>query len=361
MKIANIFTSLDFGGVESQACIISKNSTTNANHSFVAITHGGRAAELIVKAGGDVTILMTKASIPSLNAIFLLYKYFRTNKPDVVHTRGAEANFHGLIAAWLAGVPVRIGEEIGIPKHGLKAKLMFKLAYFFSSKVVGISSAVTSWLLESGEVPVHKAIKIYNPVVIPSPRIKDDISTGRFRIGFVGRLEPVKNPLALVEALALIVKQGVDAELSIVGDGSQKQLLIDRAAELQISDRVIVHGFQDKPDQYVRRCHVYVQPSISEGFGLALVEAMGCAVPVIATAVGGAPEIIDDGYTGWLINKTDAATIASKLIEVLAMPEEQLFDVGLQGYQSVETRFEPAAYMLELESLYTRELQKVRR
>lgn len=361
-KVMHIVTSLDFGGVQKHMeNIASAYNESNFKHSFIAIGLGGSSEVKLRELGFEVICLGQQAKIPSYSAVLSLFKLFKREGVTVVHTHGAEANFHGLIAAWLAGVPVRIGEEIGIPKHGLKAKLMFKLAYFFSSKVVGISSAVTSWLLESGEVPAHKAIKIYNPVVIPSPRIKDDISTGRFRIGFVGRLEPVKNPLALVEALALVVKQGVDAELSIVGDGSQKQLLIDRAAELQISDRVIVHGFQDKPDQYVRRCHVYVQPSISEGFGLALVEAMGCAVPVIATAVGGAPEIIDDGYTGWLINKTDAATIASKLIEVLAMPEEQLFDVGLQGYQSVETRFEPAAYMLELESLYTRELQKVRR
>ena len=236
---------------------------------------------------------------------------------------------------------------------------MFKFTYLCANKVVGISDAVTNWLIESGEVPAHKAVKIYNPVVIPKPRTKEDAPTGRFRIGFVGRLEPVKNPLALVDALALVLAQGIDAELSIVGDGSQKQLLISRAAELKISDRVILHGFQEEPDTYVRQCHVYIQPSISEGFGLALVEAMGCAVPVIATAVGGAPEIIDNNCTGWLIDKTDAKTIASKLIEVLAMTDKELFDIGQRGYKSVETRFEPAIYMAELESLYTSELQKV--
>lgn len=360
LKILNTFTSLDFGGVESRACIISENNTGTTKHSFIAINSGGKAADVIQGNGGNVTLLKEKAVIPSGKAIISLYRLFKNEKPDIVHTRGAEANFHGLIAAWLARVPVRIGEEIGIPSHGWKAKIVFKFTYLSAHKVVGISNAVTHWLVDSGEVPINKTVKIYNPVVIPEPRVKGDIPEGRLRIGFVGRLEPVKNPLALVEALALVIAQGVNAELSIVGDGSQKQLLIDRAAQLQISDRVIIHGFQDEPDLYVRQCHVYVQPSISEGFGLALVEAMGCAVPVIATSVGGAPEIIDDGHTGWLIHKTDATTIANKLIEVLAMTEEQLFDLGLRGYKSVETRFEPAAYMAELELLYTRELHKVR-
>lgn len=360
MKILNVFTSLDFGGVESRATIIS-NNTDNATHKFVAIGSGGNAGDAITGNGGHVTLLMEKPTIPSPKAIVSLYKTFKMKNPEVVHTRGAEANFHGLIAAWLAGVPVRIGEEIGIPNHSPKAKLIFKFSYLFANKVIGISDAVTNWLVESGEVPAHKAVRIYNPVIIPKSRNQHDIQSDRFRIGFVGRLEPVKNPLALLEAVALIIDKGYDVELSIVGDGSQKQLLIDRANELKISDRVTIHGFQDEPDFYVRQCHVYVQPSLSEGFGLALVEAMGCAIPVIATAVGGAPEIIQDNNTGWLIHKTDANTIANKLIEVLEMPKDKLIDIGLAGRKSVETRFEPIAYMKELESLYIQELNKVKR
>ena len=361
IKISNIFTSLDFGGVESHAVTINKNDTDETKHSFIAINKGGKAAEIIKDNDGNVTLLEQNASIPSLKAILSLYKNFKADNPDVVHTRGAEANFHGLIAARLAGVPVRIGEEIGIPNHSTKAKIIFKFSYLFANKVIGISDAVTDWLVESGEVPASKAVRVYNPVTIPEPRNKSDIQSDTFRVGFVGRLEPVKNPLALLEAIAVVVNKGYDIELSIVGDGSQKQLLMDRAQELNISDRVVLHGFQDKPDQYVRQCNVYVQPSISEGFGLALVEAMGCAVPVIATAVGGAPEIINDGHTGWLIHKTDAKTIAEKLIEVLKMPEDALIDIGLAGRRSIETRFEPAVYMKELESLYINELNKVKR
>tara|TARA_R110002073_G_scaffold192387_1_gene351180 strand:+ start:24988 stop:26100 length:1113 start_codon:yes stop_codon:yes gene_type:complete len=361
INVFNILTSLNFGGVESRASIINANNTSIAQHSFIAISTGGKAADTIRSNNGNVTLLMEKSSIPSLKAIISLYKNFRTNNPDVVHTRGAEANFHGLIAAWLARVPVRIGEEIGIPNHSLKAKLTFKFSYLFANKVIGISDAVTNWLIESGEVPAHKAVKIYNPVIIPKSRNQHDIQSDIFRIGFVGRLEPVKNPLALLEAVALIIDRGYDVELSVVGDGSQKQILIDRASELKISNRVIIHGFQHEPDRYVRQCHVYVQPSLSEGFGLALVEAMGCAVPVIATAVGGAPEIIQDNLTGWLIHKTNAKTIANKLIEVLEMPEDKLINIGLAGRKSVETRFEPAAYMKELEALYIHQLNKVKR
>lgn len=359
-KVIHVVTSLDFGGVEKHMENIAFSCNNSVfEHSFIAITEGGSSEIKLRSLGFEVICLGKNSRIPSYAAVLSLFKLFKKVSPLVVHTHGAEANFHSLIAAQLAGVPVKIGEEIGIPNHSRKANLMFKFAYLFANKVIGISDAVTDWLIDNGEVPLDKAVRIYNPVVIPKPRIEDEVPTGRFRIGFIGRLEPVKNPLSLLEAVALIVDKGYDVELSVVGDGSQKQLLIDRANELKISDRVIIHGFQDVPDRFIRKCNVYVQPSISEGFGLALVEAMGCAVPVIATAVGGAPEIIQDNHTGWLIHKTDAETIANKLIEVLEMPEDKLFDIGLAGRKSIETRFEPAAYMKELELLYIQELNKV--
>lgn len=147
MKVFNIFTSLDFGEVESRACIISKNKTKNTRHSFVSISSGGRAAEVIKDNEGEVYLLMMKTAIPSLEAIFSLYKLFREEKPDIVHTRGAEANFHGLIAACLAGVLVSITEEIGSPNHSTKAKIIFKFSYLFASKVIGISDMLRiGWL-----------------------------------------------------------------------------------------------------------------------------------------------------------------------------------------------------------------------
>ncbi|WP_319782070.1 glycosyltransferase [Oceanisphaera sp. IT1-181] len=358
IKVINIFTSLDFGGVESHACIINRSEKYSCEYTFVAISHGGKAGDEIRSHDGEVIILNKNTHIPSFTTIYTLYGLLKKLNPDVVHTRGAEANFHGLIAAWLARVPVRIGEEIGIPSHGFKAKLFFKFAYLFAIKVIGISKAVTKWLIESGEVPAHKAVKIYNPVLIPKPRCEEDIPKSRLRIGFVGRLEPVKNPLALVEALAIVVRKGIDAELWFVGDGSQKQALLDLASTHGISERVILHGFQGKPDDFVRQCHLYVQPSISEGFGLALVEAMGCAVPVIATAVGGAPEIINNGKTGWLIERTDPETLAYKIVEVVALPAQELIDIGKRGRESVKTRFEPSSYMSELENLYMNELER---
>ncbi|MES1946416.1 glycosyl transferase family protein [Salinisphaera sp. C84B14] len=99
-------------------------------------------------------------------------------------------------------------------------------------------------------------------------------------------------------------------------------------------------------------CHLYVQPSISEGFGLALVEAMGCAVPVLATSVGGAPEIITHDRTGWLIEKTDASAVAAELQRIWAN-RAVLPDIGQAGRDAVLSRFLPENYVRDLDHFYS--------
>jgi len=167
--VIHLITTLDFGGVEKHMEVIASSlDKSSFEHIFVAIGAGGATEERLKALGARVYCLNLPTRIPSISSISALFSFFREHKPWVVHAHGAEANFHGLIAAWLARVPVRIGEEIGIPSHGLKAKFIFRHVYGISHRVVGISRSVTNWLVDSGEVPSSKATLIYNPVVLPS-------------------------------------------------------------------------------------------------------------------------------------------------------------------------------------------------
>ncbi len=356
-KVLHVTACMDFGGVETHLTTISTQQSPHFEHAFLAITRGGSAGDAITQNGASFHAMGCPAR-PSPKTIYKLYRYFRQLKPVVVHTHGSEANIQALLAAWLAGVPVRIGEEIGIPSHSSKAKFFFRQAYRFASKVIGVSEAVRNWLVEHREVPATKATILYNPVRLPAARQRED-QPANLRIGCVGRLEPVKNPLALLDAFASLTAGHAGAELWFIGDGSQKALLMQRAGELGVGvgHKVVFHGFQSAPERFIRQCSLYVQPSVSEGFGLALVEAMGCAVPVLATAVGGAPEIIEHGATGWLTDRTDSQSLASALRDVLQHPEEHLTAIGQAGRMAVARRFQPSEYMNALESLYHRELE----
>ena len=111
-SVLHVLTSLDFGGVETQMRLIAKNATSSkSEHSFCALGRGGAVLNEMKALGSQATALGCKATIPSFVAIFSLWRYFRRVKPDVVHLHGAEANFHGVIAARLAGISTVICEE----------------------------------------------------------------------------------------------------------------------------------------------------------------------------------------------------------------------------------------------------------
>lgn len=351
--VVHLVTSLDFGGVEKHVEIIAKH-TKDMQYPpiFCAIAGGGVTEKLLRDLGVAVVCLGLKPRTPNIKAVYKLTKFFLKTRPLIVHTHGAEANFHGLLAAMIARVPVRVGEEIGIPSHSCLAKLVFAQVYKAAHRVIGISDSVTNWLVDSGEVNSNRAVRLYNPVLLPTQKLELSKNRSIFRMGFVGRLEPVKNPMVLLEVLKRMNEANVFVELRIVGDGSLRRALEDKVDEYKLRSQVTFFGYQDDPYQFIRDCDLYLQPSISEGFGLAVVEAMGCGIPVIATAVGGVPEIIQDGITGWIVATSDAALLAEAVMKALKLEPNLLFEIGKSARKSIESRFEPKQYITEVEKMY---------
>ena len=358
----HIVTSLDFGGVEKHMeNIASAYNDSNFKHSFIAIGLGGSSEVKLRELGFEVICLGQQAKIPSYSAVLSLFKLFKRESVTVVHTHGAEANFHGLIAAWLAGVPVRIGEEIGIPTHSRLAKIIFALAFKFSDRVIGVADAVVKWLYESGEVRKDKLIRIYNPIPVRSDVQHEDKLENSFTVIFVGRLEPVKNPLSLIYAVNQLKERGVLLSVCIVGDGSQRKLLEEEVARLGLDTSVSILGYKDDPSIYIRKSNVFIQPSYSEGLSLALIEAMGCGVPVIATPVGGAPEVIEQGVTGWLLKDSTSESVADALETAYLYGTDSLSLMGEKAHIAVKTRFNPNLYLKAVHDLYSSVLRDKRR
>ncbi|MEJ7745203.1 MAG: glycosyltransferase [Luteimonas sp.] len=351
--VVHVVTSLDFGGVESHMETLANHAAgTSMRLVFCAMGSGGAVERKLKAAGAQVICLEESVRLPGVSAILGLYRLFRRLRPLVVHTHGAEANFCGLIAAWLARVPVRVGEEIGMPGHSRKARAAFRAVYTLSHRVVGISQAVADWLVASGEAPLRKVRRLYNPVELPEFAQEQPSDATLFRMGFVGRLEAVKNPEVLIDVLARLHQAGIRAQLWLIGDGSQRAKLERQVDAAGLADWVVFHGYRDDPSGLVRQCHVYVQPSLSEGFGLAFVEAMGCGVPVIVTATGGAAEIVEHGVTGWIVPSPEVSVLTDALSQAQALGGQGLSAMGRKARVSVERRFLPGAYLSELHDLY---------
>lgn len=349
MKIIRLTTSLDFGGQEQQyISFVEVKSNLKNDYIFAAISHGGYAEKLILNKGFEVKIFNKNPDITNFKNIWMLYKWFTIEQPDIVHTAAAEANFHGIIAAKLAGVKVVIAEEIGLPNHSKKAQFVFRQVYKWCNKVICVSKAVKNFLIEIKEIKPEKAIVIYNPVGIPK-QTKKTIPND-FTIVSVGRLEKVKNHQLLIKAFSKL--EVTTAKLILVGNGRERENLVKLAIDLNCQNRIEMVGFSAEPEKYLAKATLFVLPSLSEGFGIAVVEAMQQGLPSLCSNVGGIPEFVEENKTGWLFNPNDEGELAAKLNHLVKLPIEHLNFIGETGKNFVSSKFTISKYVENLENLY---------
>lgn len=369
MKVVRIVPFLDFGGVEKRVELTAAGFAENRDIevTFVVLGKGGAVSDLLEARGEDVKILGSNPSIPNFGLIFKLMKILRHLGPDVVHTSGAEANFHGLLAAWLVGVKVRIGEEIGFPNHDWKWRFLFRITYLFAHCVIGISEAVKQKIVQLGEVRASKVKVIYNPVELKNRQLDEnsyrDVDTESdikrpFFFITTCRLVAIKNLDQLIRAFSGLVLEfeHVSLELWILGEGPLKESLIVQARKLGVIDRVKFLGFQEDVFPFLKQADCFVLPSFSEGFSISLVEAMSMGLPCIATEVGGPAEIIQPG-TGYLVNPLLREDIQEKMRTVLTLSESERKALGLRARENVEKRFSTVKYVEELTNVYHEFLQ----
>ena len=349
MKILRLTTLLDFGGQEKQyISFTEKPDLLKHQYVFASIGYGGNAEKILMDRGFEVHVLNQNVSVKNVINIYKIYQLIKKIKPDIIHTAAAEANFHGVIAAKLAGVKTIIAEEIGIPNHSFVAKRIFKFIYAFTNKVVGVSWSVKRHLVNTGEIPEHKGYVIYNPVSIS--KIYDRIDKDYFNIIYVGRLEKVKNVETLVRAFSYLKQKNL--LLTIVGDGNEMENLKSLAKKVSLEKNITFTGFTDNPSHFLSNADLFVLPSFSEGFGIAAVEAMMQKVPVLCSNVGGIPEFVNDEENGWLFNPKDENELILKLNTILSLEKNYLQEITQKGYQSVIEKFTVEKYIHNLETFY---------
>lgn len=367
MKVLRIVSELDFGGVEKVVLnsIPSLFNIDNNEVKVIVLGRGGIVSERLQELGVPVEVLNKNNRIPNFYLINYLIKLFKIEEPDVVHTQGGEANFHGLIAARISGVPVRIGEEIGFPNHHSYWKYIFKLVYKNATKVIAISQAVRDRIVELGEVEEEKVEVVYNPVDIGEKSVSEKSdenetlrfaqSDGRKPFVFVTtcRLVPVKNLDRLINALARLCNEFSEKsiELWIVGDGPLRESLEDQSKELGISDKVKFWGFQENVYPFLEMADVFVLPSLSEGSSVSLVEAMSVGLPSIVTKVGGTQEIIGGSESAFLIDPLDENSIFKVLYDCISISKSQRTVLGERAIMESK-RFSVENYLKKILNIY---------
>ena len=357
MKVIQVVPVLNFGGIETHRFLMAKyHNPENYDLSFCCLNESGVTAEKIEALGYEVKYLYEDVKIPNVRLIFKLYRFFKEEKPDVVHSCAAEANFHAIIAAYLAGVPVRITEEIGLPSQSPKAKIIFRVVYSLSSKVIGVSQKVSDYLLTENKVPGSKVKTIYNPYDLELYKNKELPSSkknSKFSIISVGRLVKEKNHLFLIKSVEQIVKQYPNIRLNIVGDGPLRSELETYINKNGLQDNIELLGFREDIPILLENSDLFILPSISEGLPLALTEAIASRTLVLGTNVGGVTEVIKEKQSmGWIVPSNDITSMVQTIENIIRLPEDEKNTIINNAQKYVEEKFSPYSYMDNLDNLY---------
>jgi glycosyltransferase involved in cell wall biosynthesis len=349
MKIIRLTTSLHFGGQEKKYISIGNcKDSISVTYVFACLGNGGYAERNLIEKGFSVKTFNNHPSVYNLKNIVDLYLWLKKERPDIIHTAAGEANFHGIIAAKLAGVKNILAEEIGFPSHSKFARKVFSFLYKFANKVICVSQSVKDYLIKIGEISDEKGEVIYNPVSSPSKLQKQNQSS--FTIVSVGRLEKGKNQQLILKALHQLEDKSI--QLILVGDGTERGSLDELIHNLNLQERVRITGFVSEPELFLAQADLFVLPSISEGFGIAAVEAMLLGVPCLCSQVGGIPEFVVDGKTGWLFDPENQKEFIDKFHIILKMDKKIRDEIGIKGRESVVERFSEEIYIKNLERLY---------
>jgi glycosyltransferase involved in cell wall biosynthesis len=321
-----------------------RDAADAAGVRFVPLRHVRRAVSPLRDAAG----------------LLELVRLLRRERPDILHASSSKAGVLGRLAAVIAGVPIRIFTVHGwaFSAHsGTAARL-----YLWADRLVKPLTTVTVCVAENERRAGLAAGTCSEAQTIVIPNAIDVQAAARTRgereipcVVAVGRLKAPKDFLTLIRAAAALPPRSY--ELVVVGDGPERALLQGEIERLGLEDRVRLEGERADVPELLARADVFVLSSASEGMPISVLEAMAAGLPVVASAVGGVPELVLDGETGRLVPPGDPPALAGALRPLLA--DAQLRRrLGDAGRVRVHERFDLGPFRRAHVELYSRELAK---
>ena len=332
--IAHVVYRFDIGGLENGVVnLINRLPVSSWRHAVVALTEVAPAFAKRVHRQ-DVRFVSLRKPAGHLWKLYpRLMRVFRELQPSVVHTRNLAA-LEAVVPAWAVAVPVRIHGEHGrdaIDPDGMRRRYQWVRRGYspFVSRYVAVSKDLERYLRDRVGINSRRIVQLYNGVDAdrfhPREAVRAGIESCPFRspehwlVGTVGRMDRVKDQCTLARAFVQAVRVQPEARdrmrLIVVGDGALRaeceRILEDGGAR----ELAWFAGERDDIAGIMRGLDCFVLPSLAEGISNTVLEAMACALPVIATRVGGNTELLDDGVTGQLVGADDPPALARAMLK----------------------------------------------
>lgn len=366
VRVLHVISRFAMGGMERVVLQLTQNLNGDTfEHRITALRGADASMDLSLAPGGNLVMDGEHDSGFDF-LVFRLARAMRAFRPHIVHSRNWGA-IESIPAARLAGVAIAVHTEHGYELDMLKGLPLRRRA--FRRFVYGMADAVTAVTNDLRDFHARQACVSADSIrVIPDgidtdrfcPRPNDRLKLrarfrlpeSRFIVGTVGRVVPIKDHNTMLRAVQILALRGVDAHAVVVGSGSELDRL-RRFAENSpaLADRATFIGSSGEIPELLNAMDAFTLPSISEGMCNSLLEAMSVGLPVIATRVGGNPEVVEEGVTGWLFEPGDAQALASLLEPLVAVPARGC-SVGLAARRRAIERFSLKCMLRNYTDLY---------
>ena len=292
-----------------------------------------------------------------------LYRILSAGSFHLAHTHGYFADIIGTPVCKFLRIP-HLSTCHGFISNDRSLKTynrLDRLALRFCEKVITVSEEIKNDLLRKG-IKESKVVVIqnvaqnsYKKEELAHQRIEKrrllSIEKDEFVIGYVGRLSEEKGIQYLIEAGSVLKERSEPFKIVIIGDGPSRKELEDLAKRKGLEKKIIFIGFQNDVEKWLPTFDVFALPSLTEGTPMALLEAMAAGIPVIATAVGGVPRVVESGVNGFLVDPGDFQAMSEKIMALKKNPESRN-KMAAEAASLIKSRFDVHEWCREIEREY---------
>lgn len=328
LHVMHLLGSFEVGGAETVALDLAR--ALNGEQfcvSVCALYANGAMRARFRAAGIRAESLLSVAQRPGFDVriAWRLARLVRSRQVDIVHSHNRRAHVYGAIAGRVAGVPAVVCTRHGVGS-ALKtdqASPLERLVAHLASHHIAVCQAVLQEGVRAGRIRPDRATVVYNGIDANRFACRRPLQArhlGSGVLGSVGRLDAEKGHRDLFKAALRLLRQDMDVRVHVVGDGPARGQLQQAVRDLGIADRVCFLGTRDDVPDLLRGFDLFVLPSLTEGLPLTVIEAMASGLPVVATNVGGVPELVRHGETGLLVRPGSPDELADAIARLLEDP-----------------------------------------
>ena len=380
VKVLRVIARLNMGGPALHVAYLTAGLAERGYDTTLvagSLARGEDSMAFVVEARGVEVVRIDElhreiSPLRDLVAVFRLARLIRAERPQILHTHTAKAGAIGRLAALVAGPdapPIVVHTFHGHVLHGYfdpaRTWVFRQLERYLaltSTALIAVSPQVRDDLVSLGVAPAGKFAVIRLGIELDERVALDGtmrdgarralgIAPERFVVGWVGRMTGVKRTDDVVRAFAALRGRGVDACLCVVGDGPDRDAIERAAHDLGVIRDCLFLGYQEDVARFFAVFDAFVLSSVNEGTPVVAIEALAAARPVVATRVGGVPDVVTEGVDGFLVPQGDVGALAERLA-VLAADPELRGAMGEAGRARVLPRYAVSRLIDDVDRLY---------